>query len=231
LKILLSGCRTHATRPRHTSSLGCQDETTSSADANGAQIQFAYDANGNVLTRTGPNNHSTSYTYDSLNRALSRTDPLLQAETYAYEPGGLTSQYTDRNGQVRGWSYDGLGRATLIGFGATPSSPNVYSSTITPSWDAGNRLTQIVDSASGTITRTYDGLDRLIQETTPQGTVGYTYDSGGRRITTTVQGQPTVTYTWDAANRLTQIQQAAGAINGNTPQTITFQYDNGKLWG
>ena len=28
-------------------------------------------------------------------------------------------------------------------------------------WDAGNRLTQLVDSVSGTIGRTYDGLDRL----------------------------------------------------------------------
>ena len=44
----------------------------------------------------------------------------------------------------------------------------------------------------------------------------------------TAQGQPVVTYTWDASNRLTQIQQAAGTINGNTPQTITFQYDNGN---
>jgi RHS repeat-associated protein len=202
------------------------NEVTSTTDPNGAQIQFDYDHNGNALTRTDANSHNTTYTYDSLNRALSRTDALLNAESYAYEPGGLINQDIDRNGQVRGWTYDALGQATQIGFGGTTSSPTAYTSTINQTWDAGDRLTQIVDSASGTITRTYDGLDRLTQETTPKGSVGYTYDAGGRRTTMTVQGQPTVTYTWDAADRLTQMQQAAGSINGNTAQTITFQYDN-----
>src|SRR6267142_3230833 len=40
-------------------------------------------------------------------------------------------------------------------------------------------MMQITDSQSGTITRTYDLLDQLIQETTPQGAVSYAYD--GRR--------------------------------------------------
>lgn len=78
----------------------------------------------------------------------------------------------------------------------------------------------------GTITRTYDGLDRLTEEATTQGTVDYTYDAGGRRTTMTVTGQPAITYTWDNASRLTQMQQAAGSSNNNTAQTIGFTYDN-----
>jgi RHS repeat-associated protein len=202
------------------------DEPTSTTNPNGAAIQFGYDANGNELTRTDSNSHSTTYSYDSLNRAVTRTDALLSVETYAYEPGGFINQDIDRKGQVRGWTYDALGRATQMGFGATKSSPTAYTSTINQTWDAGDRLTQMVDSVAGTITHTYDGLNRLTHETTPKGSVAYTYDAGGRRTSMTVQGQPTVTYTWDVANRLTQLQQAAGSINGNTPQTITFQYDN-----
>jgi YD repeat-containing protein len=80
-----------------------------------------------------------------------------------------------------------------------------------------NRLTQLVDSVSWTITLTYDNLDRLISETTPQGTVSYTYDAAGRRTSMTVTGQPTVNYTYDA-NRLTQITQGTS--------TVTFTYDN-----
>jgi len=45
-------------------------------------------------------------------------------------------------------------------------------STITYTWDAGNALRQLTDSQAGTITRTYDLLDRLTQETTPQGSIG-----------------------------------------------------------
>jgi YD repeat-containing protein len=61
-------------------------------------------------------------------------------------------------------------------------------------FDAGDRVTQVVDSIAGTITRTYDGHDRLTSETTPDRSVSYTYDPDGHRATMTVAGQPLVTY-------------------------------------
>jgi len=67
------------------------------------------------------------------------------------------------------------------------------------------------------ITRTYDGLDRLTQEVTPEGTVNYTYDNASRRATMTVVGQTQVTYTYDNAERLTQVQQGTS--------TVTIAYD------
>ena len=74
-----------------------------------------------------------------------------------------------------------------------------------------------MDSITGTITRGYDGLDRLTSDATPQGTVTYTYDNAGRRASLTVPGQSVVNYTFDNANRLTQIAQ------GTT--TVGFTYD------
>ncbi|MFQ5683983.1 MAG: hypothetical protein ACE5HC_12005 [Candidatus Binatia bacterium] len=67
------------------------------------------------------------------------------------------------------------------------------------------------------MTRTYDGLDRLTSETTPQGSVSYTYDAAGRRTSMTVSGQPSVVYSYDNANRLTQISQGTS--------TVIFSYD------
>jgi len=203
------------------------DDITSATNPIGGQIGWTYDSNRNPLTVSDQNRNVTTYTYNLLNRVSSRTDSLSAAETYAYEPGGLISAFTDRKGQLTGWSYDGLGRPTQIGFGATASQPTSYTATVGETWDAGDRLTQIVDSVSGTIARTYDGLDCLRQETTPQGTVSYTCDAAGRRTSMSVTGQPTVTYTWDPANRLTQVQQAAGVLNGNSVQTLTLQYDSG----
>jgi RHS repeat-associated protein len=106
-----------------------------------------------------------------------------------------------------------------VGFNTvTNGGTTSYESTISYTYDAGNRMTQTVDSAGGTITEAYDNLDRLTSETTAQGTISYTYDSAGRRTTMQVTGQPQVAYTYDNADRLTQISQ-------NTSST-SFGYDN-----
>ena len=90
---------------------------------------------------------------------------------------------------MRGYTYDLLGRMTQAGFGASSTTSPVYDSTIAYTYDAANRLTQIADSANGTITRSYDDrFNTLTQETTPQGTLGYSYDAAGRRATMTPSG-------------------------------------------
>ncbi len=82
----------------------------------------------------------------------------------------------------------------MAGFGYSRGS---YQSTIGLTWDGGNRLTQAVDSIAGTIARSYDGLDNLTDEQTPQGEVAYGYDTAGRRTPMSVAGQGPVSYTWD----------------------------------
>jgi RHS repeat-associated protein len=199
---------------------------TAFTDPKGGVTQWTYDGNGNISTEVDQNKNSTSFTYDGRSRLSGGADALGHTLSVTSEPGGKVGQFVDRKGQVVGVTYDGLGRPTQIGYGATVANPTTYKSTIAISWDAGDRPTQFVDSASGTITRTYDGLDRLLSETTPLGAVSYTYDAGGRRTSMTVLGQPTVSYTWDAANRLTKFVQAAGTSNNNVAQSVSFSYDN-----
>jgi YD repeat-containing protein len=73
---------------------------------------------------------------------------------------------------------------------------------------------QLVDTATGagTITRGYDGLDRLTSETTPKGTTSSTYDAASRRATMTVTGQPQVVYTYDDADRLTRLTRGTSTV-------------------
>jgi len=191
---------------------------TKLTDALTGTVQFGYDANGNLTSHTDQNNNTTSYSYNNLSLRSARTDSLTNAESFAYGANGKISRVTDRKSQVTGITYDNLNRVSQVGFGATVSNPTTYTATVDYTYDAGNRATQIADSANGTITRTYDGLDRLTQEQTPQGTVSYTYDAAGRRATMTVAGQSAVTYTWDDAGRLTQMAQGS--------DSITFTYDN-----
>ena len=210
---------------------------TQITDALGGLTKFGYDYNGNVLTQTDANNHTTTFTYNGIGQVATKKDALLNVETSLYEPGGLLSQRTDRKGQVSGVTYDNLGRVATIGFGATAASPTAYTSTATLTWDAGNRLTKIVDVQAGkttTITRTFDGLNRMTSEVTEQGEVDYTYDNGGRRTGMTVKNGPStaqvvtqsLAYTYDNADRLTKIVQAAAPVNNSTAQPVTFAYDN-----
>ncbi len=51
---------------------------------------------------------------------------------------------------VTNYTYDGLNRRTFAGFGWNGTS---YGSTITYTFDGGNRLTQAVDTLTGTFNR------------------------------------------------------------------------------
>jgi YD repeat-containing protein len=137
---------------------------------------------------------------------------------------------------VDNFTYDGLRRRTFAGFGY---SGGLYSSTINYTWYGGNRLSKVVDTISGTTTRSYDGLDSLTQETTPLGSISYTYDNAKRRTSMTVAGQTAVNYAWDNANRLTGMTQGTASVgiaydNSNRRTTLTlpnnvtvaYTYDN-----
>ena len=172
--------------------------------------QYSYDANGNVLSMTDGLNNVTSYVYDDMDRVQTKTDPLNHIDIYQYNQNGSLTQHTDRKGQVTSYTYDSFERLSQITY--------ADSSSISYTYDAVGRLTQIVDSISGTISYSYDNLDRLLGETTPQGTTSYTYDAFGRRATMTVPGQSVVSYSYDSANRMTEITQGAS--------TVSFVFDN-----
>jgi len=90
--------------------------------------------------------------------------------------------------------------------------------------------------ATATITRAYDGLDRLTQEVTAQGTVNYTYDNASRRATMTVVGQSQVVYTYDNANRLTTITQGTSNVvigydDADRRTSVTYPNTNSVTYG
>ncbi len=203
---------------------------------------FAYDSNGNLLSRTDPLGHSITWTYDNMDRVSTRVDPLSRQESYTYDLAGNLATITDRKSQVSTYGYDHLNRLNFVGYNTVVNGGNTtYDSTITYTYDAGNRIRQAVDTAGGTITEAYDNLDRLTTETTSQGSISYGYDNAGRRTSMAVGGQPTVSYTYDNANRLIQIAQGSSNVgftydNANRRTALTlpngvsvsYSYDNGS---
>ncbi|WP_431264066.1 RHS repeat-associated core domain-containing protein [Roseateles chitinivorans] len=207
-------------------SYDAMDRLTSMVDAKGGTLGISYDGNGNVLSQTDEKFNARTFGYDKRNRQTFKKDPLLQQESSEREPGGRPRKITDRKGQQMSVvSMDALGRPIQVGFGATVDAPNVFKSTVTYTWDAGDRLVKAIDSSSGEISWSFDGLDRPLSETTSQGSVGYAYDAGGRRTAMTLQGLPTTRYVWDKGDRLVRITQDAHPVNGQVAQTVSFAFD------
>jgi RHS repeat-associated protein len=178
-----------------------------------------------------------------------RTDARSQSDQYVYDLMGNLTQVSDRRSNVTLYSYDRLNRRTCSAFGATagddPCTPaHAYESKIAYTWDKGDRLQQVVDSAGGTITRGYDDLDRLTSETTPHTapstSVTYGYDAASRRRSLTVAGQAnSVSYDYYDDGRLKQVTQGSTQVGlsydpagRRTTLTlpngaaVTYSYDN-----
>ena len=224
--------RTHDASGRWTrTEYGALDLVTKIIDGLGGETSFTYDGNGNVLTLTDARGKTTTWTYDDMDRVATRTDPLTRQESFAYDLNGNVKTWTDRKGQVTTYSYDALDRQTFVGFGTT-GTPPIYASSVTTTLDAGDRATSLVDSAAGTISRTFDLLDRITQEVTPEGTINYTYDTANRRATMQVAGQSSLTYTYDNANRLTGITQGTTAVSmayDNADRRTSLTLPNGVV--
>jgi len=147
---------------------------------------LSYDANGDLRSSTDALGRTTALELDTFGRTLAAIDPLNHRNEITYEVMGRVATTTDPPhhpdaAERRGYQYDALNRVSLT----------TYSdgSTVTPTYDAGSRMTALADTVSGTIGRSYDSLDRLTQEQTPQGIVNYTYDNAGRRATMTPSSQ------------------------------------------
>jgi RHS repeat-associated protein len=191
------------------------NQITQVTDSMGNTTILAYDPNGNLLNVTDPLGRSTTFSYDPMDRPSGRTDPLLRQETSQYDLNGNLVRFTDRKGNITTLKYDSLNRLIFSGFG---TNGNSYESTLFYNYDAASRVSSLVDSAAGTVTESYDDLDRRSSEITALGSVNYTYDAAGRKTSRTVVGQPAALYTYDNANRLIRITQSSA--------TVQFTYDD-----
>ena len=187
---------------------------TQQTDALGGVVSLQFDANSNLLNASDPRNAQapTTYAYDNMDRIQTRIDELGDSTTFVHDGNGNLTCVTDRRGKISVFQYDGLNRLVLAGFGASSCASTSYESTIAYSYDAAGRPTSIVDSVSGTMTPTFDGLDRLASLTTPQGSISYQYDAANREVAMAVRGQPPVTYSYEDAGRLTNIIQGTSSI-------------------
>ncbi len=142
----------------------------------------AYDANGNVTSRTDTAGRVSSLAYDNVDRVTSSTDTSNKTTAFEYDALSRTTAVIDALGQRYQFAYDLLGRQTAT------------------------------TRAGLSMSYTYDAVGNNIQRTDFNGSItNYTYDNLNRLTTVAYPGR-SVSYAYDPLNNLTRATNENGSV-------------------
>ena len=196
----------------------------SQTDPLGNKTSYTYNAAGQVLTVTDPLGRTTTNVYDSNNNLTSTTDANGKTTSSVYNSNGLPSSVTDAAGNITQFQYDGSGNLTQ----QTDALGNISTYT----YDANNNklsqtVTRIVNGQLQSLTTSYayDGNNRLIKTTYPDGSTTQTqYNSIGKQSVTIDQLGRQTSYAYDTLGRLTTT-----TYPDNTAESTTYDANNNRL--
>jgi RHS repeat-associated protein len=192
----------------YTNNRGYLASITDPPDTSGgtrAVTKFENTLFGRVTASVDASGRRTTYQYDARNRLITTTYPDGSTATITYgtrATGGLVVARKNRNGTIDSYEYDATRRLkrVLRASNRAEKSEEVYEylagteleSAITRlgvrtefTYDERNRLSQVVQYPTNGKTlitrRSFDGSDRLVNETDPYGRATlYVYDAVGR---------------------------------------------------
>lgn len=184
-------------------------------DANGKDdiTSFTYDSSGNLLTSTDALGHVTQFAnYDANGRPGKMTDPNGIDTLYTYDPLGRVRTITVKDpagasgDATTTLTYDVEGRVTSVAPPATKA--------IVISYDLAGRVTAVGSFGAEKITYAYDGMSDVTAETVlrPDATtarqITRTFDGLGRLLTTTLGAGRTTTLAYDKLGNATTVTAA-----------------------
>jgi len=198
-------------------------------------IGFNYDKQFNTLKIVDAAGRAVeAYVFDAQDRPIIVTNVEGQAMTIQYRIGDFVDRVTRFDGSQVTYDYDDNGRLSKAIYPGATHNFSYFK----------NGLLKTLSSPSGTITRRYDGANRLTSETVnPSGgsasAVSYTYMPAGQ-VSNAVSVAGTNVYTYDAAERATGISAsgdtfaytyddknglAASLALGSSGVTASYEYD------
>ena len=181
-------------------------QLTSVDDGTGRSVGYGYDAAGNEVTATDPLGQTTRFSYAGFGQIQSifyPTHPGQPFVTIGYDSLGRSSQQIDANGNVT-TAYIAGTRAELVDPAGT-STVNYFTPRGRISASIEGLGSPTINARAGNLTTsTFDGLDRVLTTTAPEGnSVAYTYDANSNPLTITASPKPafvtpslTTTYTY-----------------------------------
>nr|WP_020564388.1 RHS repeat protein [Methylosarcina fibrata] len=198
--------------------VGCRGQIQKITHALGQVTQItAYTAHGQPETVIDPNGLTIALTYDARQRLLSY-NVGGEITQFQYDPVGQLTQWIRPDNSTLSYSYDAAHRLTEISDG--------LGNRIVYTLDAmGHRIQEDVKDPSGQLARTrrseYDALSRLARDIGANNqTVQYRYDSEGNLTDRIDPLNHTNSYAYDSLNRLIQSVDPA---NGSAQNTLDAQ--------
>ena len=208
------------------------DQLDSVTNADNDKITYAYDDTGNLSTvtdpkkvaSTDPSDFTTKYTYDLDGRVLTVTDGGGKQVRYGYDDDGRKISTIDQATQETTTKYDMRGLVTEVRVPHDPGGPDAAYRITQYGYDqVGNRTTAVsprgVDTSDPndfTTQWTYDALNKVSQETLPQGT-GDT------------SAPDYLTYDYDAVGNLSHVTSPPSNGSADRAETSYDYYDNGSI--
>ncbi len=211
-------------------------------ELNALVVQYQYDPDGRVATKTLGNGMFTTYQYDPAGELLSKTNALpngavLSSFKYAYDSRGRRTSMNSLDGQWA-YTYDDIGQLTHAVF--VTATTNIANQDLAYAYDAlGNRIRTIENGVTtsyrannlnqyvtvGTTNFTFDADGNLIKEVSSNGTVTYTYNDENRVIAMT-SPQGSWQYTYDGLQGRTVI-----TANGTATRDVIDPIGLGNVVG
>lgn len=181
-------------------------------DGAGNRIQEDTRDPGAVLRRT------LSRVYDQLGQLETLADAEANATDYTYDDVGNIDTVTDALGRITDNDHDSLGR--LRSSIANVAGTGVLRAETQFEYDASDNLRSVIDPKGLTTSYDYNGLNELVQLTSPDtGTTTFGYDSAGNRTDQQDARGVETQYQYDALNRPVAVDVPTAG------QDIAFAYD------
>ncbi len=200
---------------------------TSITDSANRQVSYTLDAMGNRIQETYTNPDASQARelhriFDTLGRLKDEVEGVSTQlpRTYGYYANGELKSMTSPKGDITSEEIDALGRSVKqidpVNGSAKPTLMR---------YDGLDRLIELTAPNGATTTFDTDGLGNLKQETsTDRGVLNGTYDEAGNRKTLQDARGLTLSYQYDALDRLTRID--APASGGLAASTTLLTWDN-----
>ena len=202
-------------------------------DPKGTEHQYEYDAAGNLIREPAPSGGQTRYEYDARGDLVAVTTPDGNRTSFRYDESGNLRETADLLGRKVVCQYDAQGmlQTTILADGTRTlwevGPWGLREREIVPpegpatrlGYDSHGNLISVVHGERRVISRRYDAVDRLVEESNDRGlTVRFTYDAMGNLVgwNNSLGGSGTTTY--DPLGRPVANSDCSGA-------EVRFAYD------